>query len=62
MRWTGRAHDGAVGPAQALATFQAQLSGTLAENGAHVDAWLRTAVDARVVRAVITIYPPGAHP
>jgi len=50
------------GPADALPSFQAQLSGTLSRNGLHVDGIATVADDSSSVHAKFTIYPPGWHP
>ena len=50
------------GPADALASFRAQLSATLGRSGARVDAWSAVATRSSVVRAKFTIWPPGSRP
>ena len=50
------------GPADALPSFQAQLSGTLSRNGLRVDGIAAVPDDSSSVHAKFTIYPPGWHP
>jgi hypothetical protein len=50
------------GPAGDLASFQAQLSTTLARDGVRVDGWATAATDASVIHARFTIWPPGTRP
>lgn len=50
------------GPADALASFRAQLSATLGRGGARVDAWSTVETGSSVVHAKFTIWPPGSHP
>jgi len=50
------------GPADQLSSFQAQLSATIGNSGARVDAWSNVATDASIVTARFKIFPPGSHP
>lgn len=51
-----------IGPAAQLARFEGELRAVLGRNGLSAQAWARTDVDARVVRARFTIWPPGTQP
>lgn len=50
------------GPAGALADYQASLTGVLDGEGLEVDAWAFARTGGNVVRARITIWPPGSRP
>jgi hypothetical protein len=50
------------GPARAVSSFKAELSGVLDARGLRVDGWSSVETHARVIRAKFTIWPPGSRP
>ncbi len=57
----GRVEVRIEGPASALVTAEAQVRGVLDRDGKRVDAIVRVPTNGSQVRAVFTIWPPGAR-